>query len=198
MVQPTCLVVKKATLKRKCFTGNGGKPSTLIYIVTKNGRCLIRQKHGPEGAEGARHRIKQTAATRPGSMYDSVPHKSHVPLNAVADQGFPTRNQWWIQNFTEGMHQPITLQKFCQNCLKMKAIGLGGGGNAYLAPKMDLSIPTPKEGLHQPIMWQNVCRKLNENERNWTRRGRLSLEPPQLALVNESSVQLSSTIRKRY
>ena len=36
----------------------------------------------------------------------------------------------------------------------------------------------PEERGRQPIILQNVCRKLNEYERNWTKRGRASLAPP--------------------
>ena len=37
--------------------------------------------------------------------------------------------------------------------------------------------PTPELGT-KSITWQDLCRKLHENERNWTERGRASLAPP--------------------
>ena len=37
--------------------------------------------------------------------------------------------------------------------------------------------PTPELGT-KSITWQDLCRKLHENERNWTEKGRASLAPP--------------------
>ena len=102
-------------------------------------------------------------------------------------------SQWRIQDFPQGgganSQNCYYFSHFCRKLHENERIWTPRGGARPWRPPLDPPMtvadpgfPRPKEPTPvfwaKPINWQDFCRKLLENERNWSKRGRGSLDRP--------------------